>query len=346
MATASEHAPSTTVRFGEHVHSQSTIYPPTDQDPNIYYPQLVNQWLSKYTNNVSKRISHLSECSPSLLIILYEAISKDNPLTNPEEYPKFIREKKLTFSQNQYNLFELMSYLRKRFKHSFILRNVDERKLLERDTFELIKLLDWLIQLENQRVHPYVPHLDDENYEKKSKTSKSLNSKFSLGNAMDVEHTLKHRKRQFQLQRDKLSREHEAFIKGSMIRAQAREEQLLREFLSQSQRIEKDHLIQMVAQLKKKEKEMKCKLQDRKDSLTNFYKGQLDIIKAKKADQSFKDKIISKDLFLEYDKQHREFHEFKEQELELQRWRFLSQKEKEEFKLQHQLQELLQRNKK
>lgn len=72
----------------------------------------------------------------------------------------------------------------------------------------------------------------------------------------------------------------------------------------------------------------------------------MDIIKAKQEDQLFKNKIISKDLFLEYDKQHREFQKYKEQELELERWRFLSQKQKEEFKLQHQLQELIQRNKK
>lgn len=241
------------------------VYPPTDQDPNIFYPQLINQWLSKYTNNVAKRISHLSECSPSLLIILYEALSKDNPLTNPEEYPKFIREKKLTVSQNQYNLLELMGYLRKRFKHSFILRNIDERKLLERDTFELIKLLDWFIQLENQRVQPYVPHLDDENYDLRKRNEKTIQTQ----NTID-EHTLKHRKRLFKLQRDKLVKEHEAFVKGSMLRAQAREEKLLREFLSHSQRVEKDHLIQMVAMLKKKEQDMKRKLQDRKDSLINL----------------------------------------------------------------------------
>nr|CAG4713920.1 unnamed protein product [Naegleria fowleri] len=234
-----------------------------------------------------------------------------------------------------------MGYLRKRFKHSFILRNIDERKLLERDTFELIKLLDWFIQLENQRVQPYVPHLDDENYDLRKRNEKTIQTQ----NTID-EHTLKHRKRLFKLQRDKLVKEHEAFVKGSMLRAQAREEKLLREFLSHSQRVEKDHLIQMAAMLKKKEQDMKRKLQDRKDSLINFYKGQMDIIKAKQEDQLFKNKIISKDLFLEYDKQHREFQKYKEQELELERWRFLSQKQKEEFKLQHQLQELIQRNKK
>lgn len=229
------------------------------ETPNEYYCNLINQWLEQYTTTVQRRVNSIVDCSPSLFIILYESISKDNPNSNPKEYPKYIRDKTLTLSQNQYNLIELLTYLKLKYKHSFILRNIDEKKILDRNVYEIIKLLDWFIQLEQKRVHAYIPQLDDPNFQDESNK-----------NEMTESFSIRHRKKMLKIQRDNLEREHNAFIKKAMRSAQAKEESLLRDYLTHSNRIEKETLILSVNSLKKKETEMSYKLQDRKDSINNL----------------------------------------------------------------------------
>jgi len=220
------------------------------------YIETINSWLNKYTNKITKRISTISECSPSLFIILYEAITHDHPLSNSGHYPKFHRERTLTLSQNEHNLSELLDHLKKRFKHSFILRNIDQEKLLRRNEYEITKFIDWFIQLENKRVVPYVPQLDD----KPQVPPEMIQSDSSA---------LRHRKKLLKVKEEKLRRDHEAFIKGCVARAKSKEEALMREYMTLSHQREKENLIVNVHRLKKKEMEMKCKLEDRKDSIKN-----------------------------------------------------------------------------
>ena len=227
------------------------------ENPNAYYCALINKWLDQYTTTVHRRVSSITDCSPSLFIILYESISKDNPNTNPKQYPKFIRDKTLTISQNQYNLVELITYLKEKYKHSFILRNIEIHKLIDREPYEIIKFLDWFIQLEKKRVHAYIPQLDDPSFQ-------------SQETPKDETFSIKHRKKMLKIQRDKLEEEHNSFIHKTMINAQAKEESLMRQYLSHSNRIEKENLVLSVNSLKKKERDMQCKLQDRKDSISNL----------------------------------------------------------------------------
>jgi len=70
----------------------------------------------------------------------------------------------------------------------------------------------------------------------------------------------------------------------------------------------------------------------------------MDIVKDKLKVQADKERFTKKHLFLEYDKQERELLEKKERELEQRRWKYNSQKEKEEFLLLNKIQTMLNKN--
>lgn len=76
----------------------------------------------------------------------------------------------------------------------------------------------------------------------------------------------------------------------------------------------------------------------------NSYKDQLTMIKDQLQHQNELDKKVSRQLFLDSDRSQREFYKHKEREMEMRRWKYMSMKEKEQFKLLSKLKTLLEHN--
>ncbi|KAL9655306.1 hypothetical protein ABK040_009079 [Willaertia magna] len=300
-------------------NNNSLLHSTQEKQQQQYYIHFVNQCLSQYTT-IPKRIKHLKEISPSLFIILYEAISGENEFIKIN-YPKFIRERKLTLKQNEYNVRALISYLRKEFKEMKELQNIDSNKLLERNEGEIVKMVDWLVHLE-KLINSFI----DPNLEKQLFTK---------------QYNYSHKKKFLNIKKEKLKREEELFLKSKFIEKKSKQENLLKLYYKKLINLEKEKILVDTHDFKRKEKEMTNKYKEREDSIHNFYKDQILMLKEKLNEFEEQNKLILQQAKKEYYKKERELYEKKELNLKKKKMKWLAEQEKKELRLMESIRDLM-----